>query len=174
MKVTKIFYDWASPPARTVLTLANMLGANPNKSPPRFQFQEVRLTKNDHLTEEFIKINPAKQIPALLESDGFTLAESHTINKYLIETSDQDGIQDLYPRDSRARAKVDEYLDWNHSNLRLGTNRYVFMKFFTKLRGVNLTEDQLQYQVSEAENLCLKSLDRVTERLERHRYVASD
>lgn len=93
------------------------------------------------MTEEFGKINPAKQVPALYESDGFSLAESHSINRYLVKTSENPKVKDLYPKDPRLRAKVDEYLDWNHTNLRWGTNRFVFMKYFTKLRGINLTEE---------------------------------
>ena len=179
MKLTKMYFDWASPPSRAVLTLAHLLGASPpSRTPPhpRFQFHEVRLSKNDHLSEEFGKVNPARQVPALCEScDGFALSESHSIMRYLVETSQDDKkIQQLYPKDARARAKVDEYLDWNHTNLRWGTNRLVFMTYFTKLRGMNLTPEQHQHHLSEAGKVCIKSLDRVAERLSKTSYVASD
>ncbi len=29
----------------------------------------------------------------------------------------------------RERAKIDEYLHWNDTGLRIGTNRYVFLKY---------------------------------------------
>ncbi len=93
MKLTKLYFDWASPPSRAILTLAHMLGASPSRPHQRFQFHEVRLSKNDHLNEEFGKVNPARQVPALFESDGFTLSESHSIMRYLVETSQDDKIQ---------------------------------------------------------------------------------
>lgn len=31
-----------------------------------------------------------------------------------------------YPSDNKKRAKIDEYLDWHHTNLRIGAARYVF------------------------------------------------
>ena len=174
MKLTKLYYDWASPPSRAVLTLAHMLGASPSRPHPRYQFQEVRLAKNDHYTEEFRRVNPAKQVPALSESDGFNLSESHSIMRYLVETSQDENIQQLYPKDARARAKVDEYLDWNHNNLRWGTNRLVFMTHFAKMRGMNLTPEEHRHHISEACKVCTKSLDHVADRLSKTSFVASD
>ncbi len=64
--------------------------------------------------------------------------------KYLVQSQFKtNSLQDsLYPKDNlQKRAKIDEYLHWNDTGLRIGTNRYVFLKYFTKVRGVNLSEE---------------------------------
>lgn len=58
-------------------------------------------------SEEFIKMNPSKQIP-VLEDDGFRLTECAAILRYLANKTDSP----TYPKDLRHRAKVDEALDW--------------------------------------------------------------
>ena len=113
-------------------------------------------------------------MPALSESDGFNLSESHSIMRYLVETSQDEKIQQLNHKDARARAKVDEYLDWNHTNLRWGTNRLVFMTYFMKIRGVNLTPEEHRHHLTEAWKVCKKSLDHVADRLSKTSFVASD
>ena len=46
----------------------------------------------------------------------FTLAESHSILRYLADTR---GVPDhWYPQDARQRAIVDQYLDMHHSYIR--------------------------------------------------------
>lgn len=54
-----------------------------------------------------VAVNPMGGIPALVD-DGFRLAESNTILRYL---ADREGRDDLYPRDPQARATVDWMLD---------------------------------------------------------------
>jgi len=52
-------------------------------------------------------VNPMGGIPALVD-DGFHLAESNTILRYL---ADREGREDLYPRDAKERATIDWVLD---------------------------------------------------------------
>lgn len=54
-----------------------------------------------------VEVNPVGGIPALVD-DGFRLAESNAILRYLADRFDRD---DLYPRDPRERATVDWVLD---------------------------------------------------------------
>ena len=92
--------------------------------------------------KDYKKINPNGKVPALtdvvVESDGSThtvnLYESHTMMRYLHETR---GCADhWYPRaDLRKRAKIDEYLDWHHTNIRLGSGGYLFRKYVSPLTG---------------------------------------
>jgi glutathione S-transferase len=55
----------------------------------------------------YLAANPVGGIPAL-DDDGFVVSESNTILRYLALRAGRD---DLYPRDARARARVDELLD---------------------------------------------------------------
>ena len=120
---------------------------------------EIRLNRNEHKTPEYTKINPVQQIPAILETDSdgishpFVLSESQAIMRYLMNTrfaGDSSPHDHLYPsKDMQARAKVEEYLDWNHVGLRLVTNRYAKLFYFNKVRGI--PEDvEAQNQAREA------------------------
>ena len=57
-------------------------------------------------TAEFLKLNPAGQVPLAILSDGRTLAQSNAIMLYLGEGSS------LIPKDSYERAKMYEWLFW--------------------------------------------------------------
>ena len=44
-------------------------------------------------------------------------------------------LNNLYPKDIKERARVEEYMDWNHIGLRQVTNRYVRLHYFDIVRG---------------------------------------
>ena len=73
------------------------------------------------MTPEFISINPAMIVPAIVEVDKnsgekWNLFESHAILRYLAKTHN---VPDhWYPQDILKRSLVDQYLDWHHSFLR--------------------------------------------------------
>jgi glutathione S-transferase len=105
------------------------LYANLISQPSRAVEWVMRLKKLDHelaLTQfgshtftsaEFLALNPNGLIPVLQDGD-FALFEGNAIMVYLAEKF---GWTDLYPKDIRARAKVNEYLHWHHTNARLIT-----------------------------------------------------
>jgi glutathione S-transferase len=64
-----------------------------------------------HLREPYSKINPNRLIP-LLEDGDFRLTESSAILKYL---ADKIG-SPAYPKDLKARARVNEVMDWINVN----------------------------------------------------------
>ena len=55
----------------------------------------------------YLALNPVGGVPAI-DDDGFVLAESNTILRYL---ADREGRTDLYPAEPAARARVDEFMD---------------------------------------------------------------
>ena len=57
---------------------------------------------------DYRAMNPNGRIPTI-DDDGFVLWESHAILRYLANKS-RDGA--LYPQEARARARVDQWLDW--------------------------------------------------------------
>jgi glutathione S-transferase len=64
----------------------------------------------------YLAKNPGGTIPTIEERDtGFVLGEAHAIMCYL---SNKHGWDDVYPTDSRRRAKVDWYLHYHHRNIR--------------------------------------------------------
>lgn len=68
---------------------------------------------SDVNTETFKALNPNAMVPVLIDGD-FVLWESNTILRYL---ANRHGNGALYPRDAMARARVDQWLDWQASDL---------------------------------------------------------
>ena len=71
--------------------------------------------ENGSRSPEYLAKNPGGTIPCIEEDDGFVLAEAHAILCYLCN---RHGWTDMYPDDSRARARIDWYLHYHHRNLR--------------------------------------------------------
>jgi glutathione S-transferase len=71
----------------------------------------VDIMTGAHHKEPFISLNPSRQIP-VLEDDGFVLSESSAILKYLAEKTGSAA----YPKDLKARARINERMDWFNSN----------------------------------------------------------
>jgi glutathione S-transferase len=69
----------------------------------------VDLAKNEHLTPQFMAMNPNHKVPVLEDGD-FYLWESHAIMQYL---ADKTPGQRLYPADARSRADVNRWLFWS-------------------------------------------------------------
>ena len=96
-----IYQNDISPHCRTVLMVIKELGLN-------VTFREVNLAKKEHLSEEFLKMNPLHTIP-VMEERGYVLTDSHAIACFIIDDlSDFD--YSLYPKDLQVRALVNQYL----------------------------------------------------------------
>ena len=67
----------------------------------------VDLTIGEHRSGWYAKVNPNRQVPALTAGD-FRITESATILRYLAQLAGSPA----YPAEPRARARVDEALDW--------------------------------------------------------------
>ena len=75
----------------------------------KLPIEEVALDfyKGEHASEPYISLNPNALVPTL-DDDGFILTESSAIMKYLADKFDLPS----YPKDLKARAKVNELMDW--------------------------------------------------------------
>jgi glutathione S-transferase len=71
-----------------------------------YRWIDIDIMKGESRTPEFLKLNGAGQVPALVFDDGRTLAQSNAIIRYLARDSD------LIPRDPFDAAKMDEWLFW--------------------------------------------------------------
>ncbi|CAI8887323.1 glutathione S-transferase family protein [Pseudomonas serboccidentalis] len=76
---------------------------------------------------EFLALNPCAMVPVIQDGD-FTLWESNTIIRYL---ATQYGGANLYPAEPRARARVDQWIDWQASELNRSWS-YAFMSLVRK------------------------------------------
>lgn len=71
----------------------------------------IDLMSGEHMRPPFSDINPNRMVP-VLEDDDFRLTESSAILKYLADKSDSPA----YPQELRARAGVNEMMDWLNAN----------------------------------------------------------
>ncbi|XP_036330481.1 glutathione S-transferase 1 isoform X1 [Rhagoletis pomonella] len=102
-----LYYATLSPPSRAVLLTSNAVGVE-------LELRPINLLKGEHLTTEFIKINPQHTIPTLID-DGNVIYDSHAICGYLV---DKYGKEDkLYPKDLVKRAQVNARLHFDSGHL---------------------------------------------------------
>ena len=100
----RLYYHPASTTSRTIMLFASDQGID-------LEYKVVDLFTGEHLKPEFAKINPSCLVPVLEDGD-FRLTESSAILKYL---ADKVG-SPAYPKDLKARARVNEIMDWFNSN----------------------------------------------------------
>ena len=101
----KLYHHPASTTSRAV-----MLFAAEQRIP--MQMQVVDLFSGEHYQPPFEAINPNHLVPVLEDGD-FRLTESSAILKYLADKIDSP----LYPKEPRARARVNERMDWVNTQL---------------------------------------------------------
>ena len=73
-------------------------------------------------TPEFLALNPNAMVP-VIQDDDFILWESNSIIRYLAARYNASS---LYPHEARARARVDQWIDWQASDLNKSWS-YAFM-----------------------------------------------
>ena len=71
-----------------------------------FEWIPVDILQGEAKSDEFLRLNPAGQVPVIELDDGRTIAQSNAIIRYLAQGSS------LLPGDAYAQAKVDEWLFW--------------------------------------------------------------
>ena len=76
---------------------------------------------------EFLALNPNAMVPVLVDGDA-VLWESNTICRYL---AGKHGRDDLLPRDALARARVEQWMDWQGGDLN-NAWRYAYMGLVRK------------------------------------------
>ncbi|XP_072031976.1 glutathione S-transferase theta-3-like [Amphiura filiformis] len=103
-----IYYNPASQPSRSVAMFVKLNKIEHND-------KVVNLFKGENKTPEYLAMNPSHTVP-VMNDDGFIICQSPAIVKYLADkckTADH-----WYPSDLKKRAKVNELLDWQHTNIR--------------------------------------------------------
>ncbi len=106
--IPTLFYDPTSEPSRAV----HWLCVEANIS---FQLKTIWLTNDDHLSSEYLTINPQHQVPALQHGD-FCLSEATAIMQYLTDLNNC--TPDWFGHDIKQRALINKQLSWYHTNLR--------------------------------------------------------
>ncbi|XP_050326386.1 glutathione S-transferase 1-like [Bactrocera neohumeralis] len=145
----------ASPPVRGVLLTLNALDLP-------YEFIDVDLFAKANKSEEFLKINPAGTVPALLD-DGQAILDSHAIIAYLASKYGKD--DSLYPKDLVKRSVVDHRLYFEAS-----------MAFERALRGTTkpiIFDNETNVPQQKIDNIA-EVYGIVNKFLQDHPYVAGD
>ncbi len=95
----KIYGDSISGNCLKVKWIADFLGL-------KYAWIETSVLKGESRTADFLAMNPAGQVPAVVFDDGRALAQSNAIILHLAEGSD------LIPADAYDRAKMFEWMFW--------------------------------------------------------------
>jgi glutathione S-transferase len=142
----KFYFDLMSQPSRALYIFLKL-----NKLP--VEFVKTDLMKMQHLTDEFKAVNRFQKVPCIVDSDGFKLSESVAIFRYLMQNKKESFGDNWYPSDIRTRALIDEYLEWQHNNTRLGCAMYFQSKFLIpKISGQPPNESKVAAFKKQMEN----------------------
>lgn len=91
----------------------------------------IAVEKGEHMSPAYVAINPNHQLPAI-RVDGEIVLESNTILRMLC---DRHGLDAWYPKEPLARARVDQWLDWNQCRLADPVTQLVINKVFMGDKG---------------------------------------
>ncbi|XP_071361583.1 glutathione S-transferase theta-1b [Trachinotus anak] len=130
----ELYLDLFSQPCRSVYIFAKMNNIS-------FDFKKLSLMDGEQYGEEFGKISLIRKVPALRDGD-FCLAESIAILLYLAEKYQTPDF--WYPADLQQRARVNEYLSWQHMAIRFhGSKMFWLRLLIPKILGVDVPQDKL-------------------------------
>ncbi|XP_053682900.1 glutathione S-transferase theta-1-like [Sabethes cyaneus] len=134
-KTLRYYYDLMSQPSRALYIFLE-------KANIPYEKCIVNLGKGEHLTDEFKAVNRFQKVPCIVDK-GLHLAESVAILRYLAR---EYKIADhWYPADSRLRARIDEYLEWQHHNTRArGAVYFQYMWLRPKLMGSKVNPERAE------------------------------
>ncbi|XP_017772038.1 PREDICTED: glutathione S-transferase theta-1-like [Nicrophorus vespilloides] len=120
----KFYYDLLSQPCRALYIVLQA-----SKIP--YEACPIPLKTGMHLSESFAKdVSKFQKLPVIHDKD-FRLTESVAILKYL---ANEKNLSDkFYPKDSKSQARVDEFLSWQHHNIRGFCTGYFRMKWLMPL-----------------------------------------
>lgn len=142
----KLYYDLLSQPSRALYIFLKVCNIP-------FDGKLINLGKGEHLTSEYEKVNPFQKVPAA-EHNGLTMFESVAILRYLCREFKID--DHWYPKESKSQLKVDQYLEWQHLNIRYGCAIYFRMKYLMPLLTGKPTNPE---RLSNHKKLMIKALD---------------
>lgn len=136
-----LYYLHGGPPSAITLLLVRHLDLKEVKLRP------VDMLHKEHLTPEFLAMNPGHTIP-FLKDDDFVLAESRAICQYLVETCSPES--NILGRFAKTRAKVQQFLNFDLGILSTKVAEvYVSIAIF----GVDSNNSGTIYSCSVASNL---------------------
>ncbi|XP_062133971.1 glutathione S-transferase 1 [Drosophila sulfurigaster albostrigata] len=103
-----LYYALFSPPARACILTAKLIGLD-------LDLIAVDFSKKEHLSPEFLKLNPQHQIPVFVDTDGEVYVDSHAIMCFMVAKYAKD--DQLYSKDLKRRAHIDHRMHYENGVL---------------------------------------------------------
>ncbi|XP_070689795.1 glutathione S-transferase theta-3-like [Pempheris klunzingeri] len=138
----ELYLDLHSQPCRSVYMFAKAVGIP-------FEFKNVDLSAGQQYSEEFGKISMMRKVP-VMKDGGFVLTESVAILKYLVQKYPSSVADHWYPADLQQRARVNEYLSWQHMNLRaMGSKVFLLRALFPVIMDSEVPKEKMDAAVED-------------------------
>ncbi|XP_029998369.1 glutathione S-transferase theta-1a [Sphaeramia orbicularis] len=138
----ELYLDLHSQPCRAVFLFARATGIP-------FKFQLVDLTKGQQYSDEFGKVSVMRKVP-VMKDGSFILTESIAILQYLLQKHSSLVPDHWYPSDLQLRARVNEYLSWQHMTIRAqGSKVFLLRAMFPIIMGSEAPKDKMDAAVEE-------------------------
>ncbi|XP_055546087.1 glutathione S-transferase 1-1-like [Wyeomyia smithii] len=150
----ELYIHSMSPPCWSVLLLGRQLDLKIKSKILNFETEE-------HLKEDFIKLNPEHTVPTLVDGD-FVLSESRAILSYLMDAYAKEN-HPFYPRDAKTRALIQHRLNFD-----LGTLYSRFYAYCSPMWNKKVTSTEAQ------RDKLYDALGFLETYLGRNRYAAGD
>jgi len=162
MSKLQIYGHPVSQPSRSVVLLCETEKID-------FEFKYIDLFGGEQKKPEYLKINPRGLVPSIIDGD-FQLAESSTIMRYLAN-SRSSVAEHWYPKDPKARAQVDGFLDYVHTGLRKANLECAGTAIWSRL-GKDTPLDKEAFK--KATDKYIVELQYIESLLSQHKWVASN
>lgn len=154
----KIYGHFMSAPSNQVRLTASALGLD-------HDYIHVDLARGEQKSPEYLAVNPFGRVPAL-DDDGFKLAESNAISRYLACKTDCA----FYPNDPRARATIDQWMEYAGHHVRANMGKILFNKILAPMLDAPVDEKSMK----EGEQFLNNALPAIDGALGRNAYLAGD
>ncbi|KAL7391512.1 hypothetical protein ABVT39_010300 [Epinephelus coioides] len=138
----ELYLDLHSQPCRSVFLFAKAVGIP-------FEFKHVDLSTGQQYSEEFGKLSIMRKVP-VMKDGSFVLTESTAILKYMVQKHSSSVADHWFPADLQQRARVNEYLSWQHMNLRAhGSKVFLLRGFFPLIMGSEVPKEKMDAAVED-------------------------
>ncbi|XP_035515039.1 glutathione S-transferase theta-1a [Morone saxatilis] len=138
----ELYLDLHSQPCRSVFLFAKVVGIP-------FEFKDVNLAAGQQYSEEFGKISIMRKVP-VMKDGSFILTESVAILKYMVQKYSSSVADHWYPADLQQRARVNEYLSWQHTNLRAhGSKVFLLRALFPVIMDSEVPKEKMDAAVED-------------------------